>query len=250
MDYEACCDAFAAELAATVALARTTPLDAAVPSCPGWSVATLLAHVCRPYRWAEEVVRRRAATPVDPSTLQVERPADPATLPDLLAQRGEALLEALRGVPGDTGVWAWGADQHARFWARRMLHETLVHHGDLALAAGREAQAAPGIAADAIDELLANAPVMAAFNGRSDGLHGTGETIHVHATDTPGEWMVALTPTGMMVQPGHGKGDLALRGPAADLLWVLYQRKPVAATAAEVFGDDALLARWLTALTT
>jgi hypothetical protein len=24
-------------------------------------------------------------------------------------------------------MWAWGPDKHARFWSRRMLHETAVH---------------------------------------------------------------------------------------------------------------------------
>ena len=27
-------------------------------------------------------------------------------------------------------MWAWGPDKHARFWPRRLLHETAVHRGD------------------------------------------------------------------------------------------------------------------------
>lgn len=250
MDHENVCAAFADELDRTVGLARTTALDAPVPSCPGWTVGTLLAHLGRPYFWAEEVVRRRATGPLDPSTLRVERPADPAGLPDWLAERGAGVLEALRGIDGDAEIWTWGPDHHARFWARRMLHETVVHRGDLALAAGKGLEVAPEIAVDGIDELLANSPTTATFRGHGDDLRGHGETLHVHATDTPGEWMITLGPDGMTVTKGHGKGDLALRGPAADLLWVLYQRLDVGTTGSEVFGDGALLARWLVALTT
>ena len=42
------------------------------------------------------------------------------------------------------------------FWARRMVHETMVHRVDAASAVGVEPELDPALAQDAIDELLAN----------------------------------------------------------------------------------------------
>jgi MDMPI C-terminal domain len=44
---------------------------------------------------------------------------------------------------------------------------------------------------------------------------------------------------------GHGRGDVALTGPAARLLLVLVRRLPPSDPAVEVFGDADLLGRWL-----
>jgi predicted lipid carrier protein YhbT len=71
---------------------------------------------------------------------------------------------------------------------------------------------------------------------------GAGETIHLHATDGDGEWLMRLAPGEVTVTREHAKGDVAGRGSASDLLLFLYGR--VAPDALEVFGDAPLLARW------
>jgi hypothetical protein len=43
------------------------------------------------------------------------------------------------------------------------------------------------------------------------------------------------------VEPGHGKGDVAVRGPASDLLLVLMRRVPPGDPPVEVLGDAAVL---------
>jgi MDMPI C-terminal domain/Mycothiol maleylpyruvate isomerase N-terminal domain len=79
-----------------------------------------------------------------------------------------------------------------------------------------------------------------------------GRVLHVHATDGgldgAGEWLVSHEPGGVTVRPGHGKGDVALTGPAAALLLVLLRRQPVAGPAVTVHGDAALLDHWLAEL--
>jgi hypothetical protein len=55
-------------------------------------------------------------------------------------------------------VWAWGPDQHARFWSRRMLYETVVHHSDAELALGREPVIDRAVAVAGVDEFLENLP--------------------------------------------------------------------------------------------
>ena len=72
-------------------------------------------------------------------------------------------------------------------------------------------------------------------------------TIHLHATDTDGEWLVRLGPDGITFDHGHAKGDVALRGPAEDLLLWVWNRAPVD-DRFEVFGDPALLETWRTAV--
>ena len=50
---------------------------------------------------------------------------------------------------------------------------------------------------------------------------------------------------GLTVEPGHGKGDAALTGPAASLLLVLMRRRPVSDPAVTVYGDNAVVDGWL-----
>ena len=40
------------------------------------------------------------------------------------------------------------------------------------------------------------------------------------------------------------KADVAVRGPASELLLVLWNRRPVVSSTAEVFGDRAIVERW------
>ncbi len=66
-------------------------------------------------------------------------------------------------------------------------------------------------------------------------------SVHLHATDTPGEWVVRPGPDGApVVTAEHAKGDAAIRGPASDLLLVLWRR--VGLDAVEVIGDRAAAA--------
>jgi hypothetical protein len=46
----------------------------------------------------------------------------------------------------------------------------------------------------------------------------------------------------MHVTHEHAKGDVAVRGPASDLLLVLYGRKPT--NEVDIFGDAALFERF------
>ena len=53
------------------------------------------------------------------------------------------------------------------------------------------------------------------------------------------------TPSGVTVARGHGKADVAVRGPAVGLLLVLTRRLPPSAPGIEVLGEHALLTHWL-----
>ena len=148
-------------------------------------------------------------------------------------------------------MWAFGGSRPASFWARRMAHETAVHRADAEIAAGLAVSFEPDIAADAIDEWLG---FMSGLGGDGDPRVAAlpdGAVLHVHATDEDldgaGEWLVRREGAAVTVQPGHGKGDVALRGPAARLLLVLLRRVPPDDPQVQVLGDPALLAGWLAA---
>ena len=68
-------------------------------------------------------------------------------------------------------------------------------------------------------------------------------TLHLHCTDTPGEWVASLSGRDLQVRREHAKADVAARGPAADLLLVVWRRLPVSAL--DVVGDATVLDAWL-----
>jgi uncharacterized protein (TIGR03083 family) len=123
--------------------------------------------------------------------------------------------------------------QRAGFWPRRMAQETTVHRVDAEQAARRPVGVIdPGFAVDGIDEVF-TVFVPALGAGRSPG---DGRTVHLHATDADGEWLIRFAPGDLVVERGHAKGDAAVRGPAAQLLLWLWGRRPL--DGLEVHGDQ------------
>ena len=97
---------------------------------------------------------------------------------------GVALVATLRATNPATSMWAWGSDQHVRFWSRRQLHETLVHRFDLELSQGERPSAPAHLAADTIDEFLDNLAAAEYFSPAVARLRGNGESI-LFAPQTP-----------------------------------------------------------------
>jgi uncharacterized protein (TIGR03083 family) len=216
---------------------------APVPACPGWDVDDLLAHIGMIHHRNANIIRTGRTAP--PSKDDGSIPEPPSS--NLLAwyEAGLAdLLEAGRAADPTVALWSFTGLVPLEWWLRRMAHETTVHRVDAEQATGVAGPIDPAFAADGIDELLAVLLVARRAQERT----GDGETVHVHTTDTEGEWHLTLTDAGMVVVRGHLKGDLAVRGPAADLLLWLWGRRP--AEGLEVFGDAPLADRFreLTAL--
>ena len=153
MDHLEHCDLLEGEVERFAALMETAGPSMSVPVLPGWAVHDLALHLGTVHRWAEQLVRVRATTRIPSSEMGLdEGPVDG----EWVRRGGEALLRTLRATDPAASMWAWGADQHVRFWSRRQLHETLVHRFDLELAEGRSPSAPAHLAADTIDEFLAN----------------------------------------------------------------------------------------------
>jgi len=222
-------------------------LDQPVPTCPGWTFRQLATHLGRGHRWAAQIVATRATAPVPMREVADGKlPEDPARHASWLNAGADQVIEAVAAAGGDP-VWTMTGMRPASFWVRRRAHEAAVHLADAQLAAGRDVDLAPDLAADGVDEWLGL--VAASTAGPARDLRGDGQSLHFHATDPglsgTGEWLVTRNPSGITVQRGHGKADVAVRGPAAGLLLVLTRRLPPTAPGVEILGEQALLAHWL-----
>jgi uncharacterized protein (TIGR03083 family) len=243
-------DRFAAGLrACTADLAQIIDgdLDRPVPTCPGWTFRQLATHLGRGHRWAAQIVATRATAPVPTREVADGKlPEDPARHAPWLNAGADQVIEAVAAAGSDL-VWTMTGMRPASFWVRRRAHEAAVHLADAELAVGRDVDLAPDLAADGVDEWLGL--IAAGTAGPARDLRGDGQSLHFHATDPglsgTGEWLVTRTPSGITVQRGHGKADVAVRGPAADLLLVLTRRLPPTAPGVEILGEQALLAHWL-----
>ena len=153
-------------------------------------------------------------------------PEDRAEVPDWFEAGLTDLVDALQAEPderprlelrrrrtGDGGVLAatHGAGDRGAPLGRRGCDRHAGGH--------RPAE----LAADGIDELMAffAARRLAQIEGGID----LGGTVHLHCTDVPGEWTFTARGTTFEATGGHAKADVALRGPAAELLLVLWGRR-------------------------
>jgi uncharacterized protein (TIGR03083 family) len=222
-----------------------------IPTCPEWTLRQLVTHVGRAHRWAAEITRTRSDAFIPFRAVPDGKlPDDRADQPAWLRAGAARIVDAVREAGGDV-VWSFTGPVPAGFWLRRMAHETLVHRADAQLAAGAEPEPviAAEVAADAIDEwLMLLSGGLGNADERAKALPA-GVVLHIHATDDElggrGEWMIRREAGGLTVEPGHGKGDAALTGPAASLLLVLMRRRPVSDPAVTVHGDSALVDGWL-----
>lgn len=221
-------------------------LEAPVPSCPGWDMRELLRHLIEIHLWAAAHVAQPHDKPWvdDLSELEAFWPDLAVFWPeddDLVGWYLDAnanLVDALESAPLDLEAFTFlPAPSPLAMWARRQAHETAVHRFDAENAAGIDSDFAPVFAADGIDELLAGfSPRKTEFPVERD------RVMHVHTTDTDDHWLVTLRPDGVATTRDEGPADLSLRGAAADLYLVLWNRREDASI--EVAGDHELLEKW------
>ena len=211
-------------------------LDRRVPSCPDWTVADLVDHMAEVVDFWGAIASGRAPTPDD-----YVRPTTPG--PDELVGWYLDLLDGaiaeLAEVDPATSRWNWtGDDQNAGWIIRRMANETAVHAWDGEAAVGAPQPIRQPIALDGVDEFFdVFAPLWA------DKLDGPVSTIHLHATDGPGEWVATVGAGALRVERVHAKGDVAVRGTASDLVLMLWNR--VDPGGLELHGDRSGLDRFL-----
>lgn len=218
-------------------LARTVDLTARVPTCPEWDLRALLEHTGMVHRWQAAAVRDRVTTFPHGDTWQ-HGPDDGEPLADWFQRGVDDAIAVMREADADEPRWTWfEPDQTAGWYFRRITQETLVHRVDAELAAGAVTPMDAALSVDGIDEFCD--VFIASANHQQQAIGGRGETLHLHATDADGEWLLTMHETRVDVERGHAKGDAAVRGPAGELLLFAWGRDP--SPALEVFGDRAVV---------
>jgi uncharacterized protein (TIGR03083 family) len=239
--------------AATVALSRYADeagLAATVPTCPGWTVRDLVAHVGMAHRWSSASLRLEKVA--DPDAWEREGQASDdlvGWLEDGVIELVETIVRASDDVPAM--VFLREAPAPKAFWARRQCHETTIHAVDaLAAALGRypvsaETWIGDDIAADGVEELVVGFLQRSKTRLRADPV-GT-QVVALDGAASPAWWSMALTPDAAPVTTRHPAdepvepGDWTLTGPAVDVYLQLWNRHAV--------PDGALAPDWPTSAT-
>jgi uncharacterized protein (TIGR03083 family) len=203
------------EGAAFATAVQAADLDADVPTCPGWTVRRLVAHVSRVHRSATAGVLDGT---VEPPALAARPPADDARLLEWYGDGLDKLLQVFTD-----------AEPHlADFWPRRMAHDTTVHRFDAELTAYSKAGGFDSaLAADGVGEVLES---MLQLRAADEPLASARGDVLVECTDTGDQWLVALEPgivTTTRPERRPRRMDARIAGPAADLYLVLWGRLPL-----------------------
>jgi uncharacterized protein (TIGR03083 family) len=216
--------------------------DAAVPSCPGWTVADLTAHLTSLLHWVREVVPRGTTERPDQRVTPETLPEWPEAL-DALRRELTGTIETLDAVDAEHPAWNWAPQpKTAAFWQRRMAHEISVHRWDVQQAVGRAVPIETKLAADGIFEVLDTYLPAGRRKGPSD-VHGV---VHLVASDAGYDWFVrlrgmgiALLDTGTILDSDDHHQQAEATGTASELMLTLWGRQPVGALLTS--GDPRLL---------
>jgi uncharacterized protein (TIGR03083 family) len=214
-------------------------MAARIPSCPDWSMHDLVDHVGRVHHWVIGIVGSRAQDRV-PFSSQGPGPESDAECLAWFEEGAGELVELLGGVDPAEPVWNWFIGvSPVRYWMQRMAMETSIHRWDGQNAVGTPDPFDSEIAVAGIEEVVGL--FLPSFPSTATQL-SSDASMHLHCTDTEGEWLVRFGPDGASTTHEHAKGDVAVRGTASDLYLLLWNR--VSAERCEVFGDASLLQRW------
>lgn len=221
MEYARFLDCLATDFARLRAVVPTDPA-AAVPSCPGWTVADLTRHVGEVY--LHKTLAMREGTEPDPWPPPELAEEEPLALLD--RAYADLRAEFAAHSPEDrAGSW-YAPDQTVGFWIRRMAQETVIHRIDAELGTGQPVAPVPAdLAVDGIDELL---KVFVAYSVATWGDYFTdilaGSPGRSYAVRTDGAaWRVRTGPGLFAVADGAGDdaAEVTVSGPpAAVLRWV------------------------------
>jgi uncharacterized protein (TIGR03083 family) len=214
------------------------PLDAPVPSCPGWDLRQLVAHTGKVHRFAAIGILH--GRPPERGEV-ADPPSETADLAEWLRSGAASLAELIASRDPDAPAWhPFPTAQRVDFWARRQAHETAMHRWDAETAIGLDSTVDAELSSDGLDELF---DVLLPLVLARDDVAVPDHSLHLHCTDVDGEWLVWSDDGEYRMVAEHRKGDAALRGAAGDLLLVMAHRRPVSTV--DVVGDQAAADAWL-----
>jgi uncharacterized protein (TIGR03083 family) len=224
------------------AVQSASSLELAVPTCPEWTVADLVAHLGEVHRfWAATVDAGPAAAPPADSAADdaANAPREPAALLAWSAASTRLLLNALRAAGPDRGCWTWWgtsqSPQTSGAVARHQVQEATVHAYDAQRTVGAVQPLPTEAALDGVDEFLTTCVA------GTDPWPHEAATVDFHAAEG-GSWRLRLSADGARAsrEPAPGAAPAAsARGAASDLVLVLYDRIPI--DSLDVVGDRRVL---------
>lgn len=243
------CTLVGEEISRLARLARSSDPQLPVRTCGRWKMKDLVHHTGAIHRWADGLVSGRARkSRARADTDDWQTAASPAEQADWLAAAEDGLLVTLRFADPDERMYAWGADQHVRFWSRRMVHETGIHRADAELAMGAEPVFRPDVAADGVSEFLENLWKARAWRWNIGKLRGNGEVIRLASADTPDEWTITAGPNEILWSRHDAdcgsRADVTVRARASDLYLTVWGRYRSTDARLAVGGNAELLRHW------
>jgi uncharacterized protein (TIGR03083 family) len=215
-------------------------LDAAVPACPGWSVADLLRHTSYVHRWAAGIVAQGLTSPPDePSEEEILRRGPEAdALVRWFREGHAALVRTLEEAAPDLDCWAFlSAPSPLAFWARRQAHETAIHRADAESATGATSEYPADFAADGIDELIMGFGQRRKYRPATSG----EGSMQVLATDTGDAWHLDVDQGRIQAHRGPGPGECTVSGPASGIYLFLWNRSGDTQAKLAIAGDRDFL---------
>lgn len=204
-------------------------LDAAVPSCPGWTVESVVRHVAQVYVHKVEVLRlgaRPEEWPPDFSGRETFEWYDEARA---------AIVDALEKAGTGLETWTFNPrDTTSGFWYRRMAFESVVHRIDVEQAHAVVTPIDAELALDGIDELL-YPNLGGPWWEEGDTAHPIDATVRITAAGR--SWTIRADSTSVDIRQGsEGEADAEIFGePMPVYLW-LWGR--VADDVVQIAGDE------------
>jgi uncharacterized protein (TIGR03083 family) len=208
--------------AARLATAAARGLDAAVPSCPGWTVRDAVEHTAEVYRHKIACIRDKAF----PRPWPPERDDEP-TLDYFRRATDDLLVELTTRDPLEFADTWWWDERTVGFWGRRMAHETAIHLVDVELAHDDLSPIDDALALDGVDEVLR---LMLAGDWSDEPLEDWPPAIvRVECVGT--EWRVVMERSAVVAAVYRDRWprltvDATLAGPPVPLYLWLWGRGP------------------------
>lgn len=199
--------------------------DELVPSCPGWTLADLAAHVGgAPALWGPVLEAAPGQQPGD--VMQPDVPEDRDEMLAWCTIELQSMVELFRTADPAEPAWtgAGTGEGRASFWMRRAALETAVHLWDAANAVGQEHEIPAELAADGFDELAELFPTLSAWSSKEPQ-----HTLQVAPNDFVRTW------TYRGARASHPVTTLS--GPSAEIYLELWGRRPSPPAAARAVGD-------------
>ncbi|HSS67343.1 MAG TPA: maleylpyruvate isomerase family mycothiol-dependent enzyme [Nocardioidaceae bacterium] len=199
-------------------------LDAAVPSCPGWTVADVVDHQAMVYSHKVRVMADNGwPDPWPPAELTGRPPVE------FLREAKDAIFQEFANHDVAEQTTTFGDDTSVMFWARRMALEVAVHRIDVELAHDAVTPIPDDLATDGVDEIL---QVMLHGNWAEWGAETKHPVDAAVAVETGGfRWRIAATEAIVDVVAGSSEpADATVVGDPDDVFLWLWGRR----------GDDAV----------